>query len=257
MKRELHLEPAAAPVRHYTAPDGCRIAFRDTGPADAPPIFFCTMATAALTVWDPIAAPLALSHRIILHDRRGNGNSDPGAPDSHTFNTFVDDALGVLNTLGIGEAAICGMAFGARVALHLALRFPEQTRKLILFDATGGPPAPEALRRAGSEEAARLRALAGLPALTVLPEWFYRRDPAGDGLNGAALRGQPAWIPGLAALQRPTLVACGDHDPNLEGARRLASEIHGAQLVIMPMTGHASILDRPDLVLSIVQAFLK
>ena len=257
MMRESHLAPVATPVRHYTAQDGCRIAYRDFGPRDAPAVFLCTMATAAMSVWDPIAAPLASRYRIILHDRRGNGDSDPGTPESHTFGTFVDDALGVLNNLDIPEAVICGMAFGSRVALRIALDFPERTKKLILFDATGGPPAPEAVRRAGSEDAARLRALAGLPASTILPEWFYRRDPAGDGLNGAALRGQPAWISGLATLQRPTLVACGDHDPNLEGARRLASEIHDAQFVLMPMTGHASILDRPELVLSIVEEFLK
>jgi pimeloyl-ACP methyl ester carboxylesterase len=66
----------------------------------------------------------------------------------------------------------------------------------------------------------------------------------------------PDWLPGLPTISAPTLVACGDHDPNLDGARRVAREIPGARLDIMPMTGHASILERPDLILSLIQDFL-
>jgi pimeloyl-ACP methyl ester carboxylesterase len=241
-----------------TAADGVRIAYRAHGAADAPALLFCSMGTAAMSVWDPVANPLAERWRVVLHDRRGDGDSDPGAPERHRFETYAADALAVLDHLHIERAAACGMAFGARVAMRLPLAAPERIRGLVLFDATGGPPAPEAERRAGNARAAKLRAEAGLPETPKPdPRWFHRRDPSGAGLSRHAFEGQPAWLPGLAAIATPTLVACGDCDPNLPGARRVAAEIPGARFELMPMTGHASILERPDLIFSLIQEFME
>ena len=241
---------------HVTRPDGVRIAWAEHGSADAPPVLLCTMATAAMTVWEPVVARLGGRWRLIVHDRRGDGDSDPGAPESHTFQAFRDDALAVMDAAGAQRAAVCGMAFGARVATRIALDKPERVRGLALFDATGAAPAVEAERTAGSETARALRRAAGMADIPVDRDWFARRDPAGRGLNGAALRGQPAWTPGLQEIAIPTLVACGDHDPNLDGAKRMAKEIPGARFELMPMTGHASILDRPDLVAGLLADFL-
>jgi 3-oxoadipate enol-lactonase len=239
------------------AADGVRIAYLDEGPREAPAVLFCTMGTAAMSVWDPVAGPLAQGWRVVRHDRRGDGESDPGAPESHRFETYAADALSVLDHLQIDRAFVCGMAFGARVAMRLPLAAPGRVRGLALFDATGGPPAPEPERRAQAEAAARLRTAAGLANVEVDRRWFHRRDPAGAGLNRNAFAGQPDWLPGLDAIRAPTLIACGDRDPNLPGARRLAAEIPGARFALMDMTGHASILERPDLVLQLTSAFLE
>jgi 3-oxoadipate enol-lactonase len=243
--------------RFAVAPDGVRIAYRDEGPRDRPAVLFCTMATAALSVWDSVAVPLARDWRVIRHDRRGDGDSDPGAEESHSFATYVRDALLVLDQADCRVAVVCGMAFGARVALHLARDAPERAAGLVLFDATGGPPAPEAQRQAGQAEAARLRAEAGLPEIVRDRNWFFRRNRSGATYGRHALKDQPAWMTGLGGVATPTLIACGEQDPNLEGARRLAREIPDASFALMPMTGHASILDRPDLVLSLLEDFLR
>lgn len=241
---------------YASAADGARIAWLDEGPADAPAILFCTMATAAMSVWDAVAEPLAADWRVIRHDRRGDGDSDPGAEASHTFPGYAQDALAVLDQLGVSAAVVCGMAFGARVAVRLALDAPSRVRGLALFDATGGPPAPEAERTAGRAEAARLRQAAGLPEIIPERRWFARRDPSGAGRSRNAFRDQPTWLPGLAAIGVPTMVACGEQDPNFAGAQRLASEIPGASFTAMPMCGHGSILDRPDLILPLLGGFL-
>ena len=240
-----------------TAPDGVRIAARVDGPPDAPAVALCTMATAAFGVWDSLVEGLADRFRVVRHDRRGEGDSDPGAPESHSFQTYARDAFLVLDALGVGAAHVCGMAFGSRVAVRMALSRPERVRSLALFDTTAGPPAPEAERKAGAAEAARLRAAAGLPRVEIDRRWFARRDAAGAGLAGRALRGEPAWTPGLGSIGCPTLVACGEQDPNLEGARRVAGEIPNARFEAMPMTGHGSIIERPDLVTTLFAGFLE
>lgn len=244
-------------VRLLRRPGVTSIAWTELGPADAPALLLCTMATAAMTVWAPVVERLSSERRLILHDRRGEGESDPGPPATHNFETFRDDAMAVLRAAGVERADVCGMAFGARVALRIALDYPERVHRLVLFDATGGPAAPEAERTTGRDEAKRLRDAAGLSTPQVDSAWFHRRDPAGRGLNSRALAGGPAWIDGLQDLAIPTLVACGEQDPNLAGAKRLAAEIPGAVFNAMPMTGHGSILDRPDLVADLLGTFLR
>jgi len=244
-------------TRFAVAPDGARIAWRMDGAPDGPAVLFCTMATAGLRVWDPVVDGLSDCWLLIRQDRRGEGDSDPGAPESHSFDSYAADALTVLRAAGRETAVVCGMAFGARVALRLALNEPVRVRGLVLFDATGGPPAPDAVRREMSAEALRLRQAAGLPRAPRDRSWFERRDPAGAGLARFALAGQPEWTPGLAGIAAPTLVACGEQDPNFEGAQRIAREIPGAVFTPMPMTGHGSILDRPELVLQLIRGFLE
>jgi 3-oxoadipate enol-lactonase len=240
-----------------TAPDGVRIAYRADGPSDRPAVLLCTMASANLTVWDGLAAALSADWRVIRHDRRGDGASDCGLEESHTFATYVSDALLVMDRVGAAKAVVCGMAFGARVALHIARDAPARTIGLALFDATGGAPAPGPERVAGQEWAARLRLAADLPEHRPARAWFSRPDRSPARFGGHALKGQPAWTSGLSAIAVPTLIACGDQDPNLPGSIRLADEIPGARFTSMPMTGHGSILERPDLVLALLREFLE
>ncbi len=244
-----------AAVRWFTARDGVRIAWRDSG-GPGVPILFCNGGGQAMAVWSSIAGPLSAQRRVILHDRRGNGESDSGAPESHNFATFRDDALGVMDAAGADRAIVCGLAFGSRVALRMALDAPHRVPALMLFDATGGPAAPEPERRAGAEEAARLREAAGISTPTRDPAWTATRHPEAQAFNARALQGLPPWIEGLSSMRTPTLVAVGEQDPNLEGGRRLAREIPGARFEAMPMTGHGSNAQRPDLLLALIRDFV-
>jgi hypothetical protein len=54
----------------------------------------------------------------------------------------------------------------------------------------------------------------------------------------------------------PTLVATGDHDPNLVSSRRALSGFVDARLEVLPHTGHGSVMHRPDLVADLAVAFL-
>lgn len=249
-------DPAAfAAIRHATAGDGVRIAYRDSG-GGGTPLLMCTGGGQTMAAWDLVAIPVSKHRRVILHDRRGIGQSDPGAPESHSFETFAADALAVLDAAKVKRADVCGLAFGARVAMRIPMIAPERTSHLILFDATGGPAAPEAERAAGAEEARRLRDVAGIATPARDPAWSAHRDPAAAQLNSRALRDQPNWLPGLDRIRAPTLIAVGEQDPNLPGSRRLASEIPNARFLAMPMTGHGSYVQRPDLLAKLIDEFL-
>jgi len=252
-------QPVAFHVtRHVPARDGVRIAYRDSGQAGSRAILFCNGGGQAMAVWDHIVEPLARGgRRVLLHDRRGTGDSEAGAPESHTFETFRDDAFAVMDAAGVAKAVVCGLAFGSRVAVRMALDRPERLEGLVLFDATGAMPAPEAERIAGAQEAERLRTAAGIATPARDPAWTAMRFPEGRGLNARALDGHPDWIEGLQAIRMPTLVAVGEQDPNIGGGRRMASEIPRARFVAMPMTGHGSNVQRPDLLTGLLQEFLQ
>ena len=205
---------------------------------------------------DAVVAPLTATHRVLLHDRRGTGDSETGAPETHTFETFRDDAFAVMDAAGVRTAVVCGLAFGSRVAVRMALDEPQRLEGLVLFDATGAPPAPEAERIAGAEEAERLRTAAGIPTPARDPAWTAMTYPEARGLNARALQGHPDWIAGLPSIRMPTLVAVGEQDPNIGGGRRMSQEIPGAHFVAMPMTGHGSNAQRPDLLTELLREFL-
>lgn len=69
--------------------------------------------------------------RTILYDRRNAGLS--AYTDAHyTLKTLADDALGLLDHLGIGKAIIVGSSAGGPIALDLALSKPERVIALCL-----------------------------------------------------------------------------------------------------------------------------
>ncbi|MBM4242534.1 MAG: hypothetical protein FJ148_01805 [Deltaproteobacteria bacterium] len=71
-----------------------------------------------------------------------------------------------------------------------------------------------------------------------------------------ATRLHPDLTPFVAAVTAPTLIATGDHDPNLASSRRALAGFADARLEVLPHTGHGSVLQRPALVAGLVIDFL-
>ncbi len=96
-------------------------------------------------IWDLPTAErfyrrLASFARVVLVDRRGTGLSDPlrsryGGGD---FGPWIEEAasdwITVLDTIGSERAAIVSSAFGASVAVSLAVTFPDRVSALVLVD---------------------------------------------------------------------------------------------------------------------------
>jgi 3-oxoadipate enol-lactonase len=60
-------------------------------------------------------------------------------------------------------------------------------------------------------------------------------------------------------IKAPTLVMCGENDiPSfLESARWLAANIAGARLAWLPRARHASVIECPELAVSLLREFLE
>jgi pimeloyl-ACP methyl ester carboxylesterase len=79
-----------------------------------------------------LAALSAAGFRAVAPDMRGYGQSDqPEAIDQYTLLHLVGDMVGLLDVLGVDQAAIAGHDWGAPVAWHAALLRPDRFRAVI------------------------------------------------------------------------------------------------------------------------------
>jgi pimeloyl-ACP methyl ester carboxylesterase len=76
---------------------------------------------------------------------------------------------------------------------------------------------------------------------------------------GQAANGFKGWTPGeLGSITAPTLLVFGDHDfVRLEHAVQVHALIPGAQLAVVPGATHVGVLRRADLVVPLVNGFLR
>lgn len=78
---------------------------------------------------------------VITVDHRGYGLSDaPEMPDS--IGVYAEDALAVLDHLGIEQAVIGGISMGGPITLSMYQTAPERFSGMILVDTTAGSAGP-------------------------------------------------------------------------------------------------------------------
>jgi 2-succinyl-6-hydroxy-2,4-cyclohexadiene-1-carboxylate synthase len=166
---------------------------------------------------------------------------------------------------------LAGYSMGGRIALHAALARPERVRRLVLLGASPGladASEREERRRADDALAERIEAI-GVEAFADewgrLPLWEgqpervraaahadrLRNTPAGlaDALRGLSTGALPSLWDRLGELPMPVVLLAGERDAKFRAiAERMAERIPGARLEIIPGTGHAAHLERPDLV---------
>lgn len=66
-------------------------------------------------------------YRVITLDNRGHGQSDkPHDPDQYYPAQMAEDAISLLDHLGIEQAAVIGYSMGARIAAFMAFSHPER-----------------------------------------------------------------------------------------------------------------------------------
>lgn len=226
------------------------------------------------TLW-PALRPLARHARLIVYDHRGHGRSAGAVPRRGPLRRLADDAIRLLDDIGIERADVLGHSNGGFIALHLALRHPTRVRRLVLVDTAASGRFRPASQRNARERAtpAILRALDRLwndrladdaayarAWRAVQPLYFRHPTPARIALALSGIRftleGRRRILPTygaydlrdrLAEIRAPTLVAVGRDDwitpPPF--AEELAGGIPGARLVVFERSGHLPFVEEP------------
>lgn len=81
-----------------------------------------------------LALTLAASHRVTIYDLRGHGYSERPA-EGYRVADHRDDLLGLLDELGIRQAALIGHSLGGSIALEAAVEAPDRVSQLALLDS--------------------------------------------------------------------------------------------------------------------------
>ena len=207
-------------------------------------------------------------HRVISFDNRGAGQSS--APDvPYTTRMLADDAVGVLDALGVERAHVLGVSMGGMIAQEVALNHPERVRTLQLHCTYARP---DAYMRALMDGWRAVRAKAtpeewmrNVALWLFSPRTFAERPEFIEAIiqtaltsphpfswtgflrQGDAVRAHDA-LGRLPTLACPTLVSVADDDVLVPPrfARELAAAIPGAALRTIDGAGHAYFWERPD-----------
>ena len=218
--------------------------------------------------------------RTIAFDNRGTGRSSL-KPGPFSMEQFADDAVAVLDALGIASAHVLGMSMGTFVAQVLALRAPERVRSLVL--SGGGPGGPEHAPIPAETLEAWLESSQLPPPEFVLQTMHLSFSPGWSEANPERYRELAAarlehptppecWQAQFSAAGRflqdgapveairvPVLVVHGDADRvvPLSNGQLLARRIPGAELVVLAGRGHVAHLESPGEFNALVEAFLE
>lgn len=231
--------------------------------------------------WDPdLRAKLAaLGLRLIAYDHRDIGLSTKmdglGLPPMgdvlkgaarlpYALDDLADDAVGLLDAIGIEKAHVLGASMGGMIAQLIAIRHPGRVLSLVSVMSTTGDtevpsPSDEALAvltRAPADthagrveqivEGARVLASPGYPfdeawvrarAEAADTRSFY---PDGVGRQLMAILSASCRDELLADVKVPALVIHGEADPliDCEGGKLTAKAIPGSELRLLPDVGH-------------------
>ena len=250
-----------------------------TGRPDAPAVVFGHGLLFSGRMFAAQVERLRDRYRCVTIDWRGQGKS-PAAAHGYDMDTLSEDAIAVIEQLGLGAVHYVGLSMGGFVGMRLAARRPELVRSLMLLDTSAGPEDPDKVSR--YRLLAKVYGVLGMRLLRsrVEPIMFgptFLADPdsrphvaAWMAELGAAERsgvkkaifGVTDREPILAELGRitaPTLVVVGADDVATPVAKSetIAGAIAGARLEIVADSGHSSTIEQPDVLADLIESFLE
>ncbi len=100
---------------------------------DDVPIVLLHGLSATADTWHQVAEHFYQNYQVIAFDLRGHGQSDQ-PENGYDLVTIAEDVIQGMAALGLGQVALVGHGWGARVALTLAARHPALISHLILVD---------------------------------------------------------------------------------------------------------------------------
>jgi pimeloyl-ACP methyl ester carboxylesterase len=239
-----------------------------------PPLLLIHGVGARLDSWDGVVAALGGRLTTIRHDLRGHGESSK-APGPYSVELFAEDALALLDHLGFAGCHVAGHSLGGMIAQRLALDAPQRVDRLVLLSTAGGRSAEE--RGRVLERLALVRdGIPGEHFRRSVGRWFsdefQQKNPElieryaarnmenDPGCYAAAYRvlATTDLADELGRIQAPTLIVTGEGDvgssPRM--ARLMHERIPGSRLRILPGLRHSLLVEVPELVAQILEAFV-
>lgn len=240
--------------------------------------------TGNLAIWHLEIVPALMSeYRMTTYDLRGHGYSDV-PPTGYTTADHATDLKHLLDSLGIDRAHVIGHSFGADIALHFTILFPERVDRLVLVEP--GIAALMHLRETEDWVGWKYwRDKLALGGLTVPPEKWYDTEylvrasvslPMLFGFRkGRARRAGPLvrlmdtttaardycdnsgmTLDKIDQVEKETLILYGEDSVFLGTFDYLRHHLVNSRSFLIPDSEHFGPIERPGLLLDYVRNFL-
>ncbi len=212
-------------------------------------------------------AQLKQHFRCICFEHRGHHRSEI-ASDGYHMDNLVNDAIGLIEGLGLGAVHFVGMSTGGFVGMRIALRRPELLQSLVLMDTSAENEPAKALRR-NNLMLATVRALGWWPVIgKVVSLMFHQaflRDPSRQQDKaywrsavlqndkkamyafGKAIFARDNVLPQLGMVDLPVAVIVGEYDTltPVSRSRKIVAAIANSKLYLIPDAGHSAAIEKP------------
>ena len=204
---------------------------------------------------------LSDDYQLILIDERGHGLSDkPHDPAAYEIEKRASDIVAVLEDLDLKKSHVWGYSMGGEVCFGLAQFHADCIESLIIG---GMAPSSPVHPKAYDEQIAVLKR--GIVAAadawgydsSERREEFLKNDPKALIASTIAARDWSGCEDILETLEIPCLIYVGEADSFMfDAAKRGASQIPEARLVIIPGLDHGQAYADSRLILPLVRDFL-
>jgi pimeloyl-ACP methyl ester carboxylesterase len=272
-------EKEEKPMSFVTVPDGTRLFYEEVGAGEA--LLLISGNGRDHSDWNGARDDFARQYRVIVYDHRGTGQSDkPGAPP-YSIHGFAQDAIWLLDHLGIARAHVYGHSMGGMIGQWLGIEHAKRIGALVIGASAPGNPfgntTGHAVSRTAEAEAlltnpatdpqeaikAMLLTLYSPTWITAHPEMIQSRPQAtpipehAARLHDLAAKGHDAWDL-LPTISAPTLVIHGGEDQRVPTANAflLAARIPGAERYIIEGGRHAYLVEFREEASRVVNEFL-
>ena len=245
------------------ATDGIRLHYEVIGRSSAPAVLLIQGLGADKHGWDMQRMALALRYRVIALDNRGAGRSDKPF-GVYTLEQMADDAIAVLDAVGVERAHVVGASMGGAITQIVVLKYPERVNSITLAcTACRNHPWRRELLNSWATTASErgMGAMTSEAARWVIGPRSFRRIMPAFGWLGPLAMGRPAhafvaqvrailatdeaMADALNAVHVPALVMVGNQDiltPRGD-SEELAERIPGAELVVISGAAHGLMVE--------------
>lgn len=234
-------------------------------------------------MWRPQIDILTSQYRCIVPDLWSHGQSEnlPHAP--YRIPNLAHDYWALMQALDLSEFGVIGLSIGGMWGMQMALHYPEAVKAVAIIGSyVGEEPEkqhqqfnalldtaeqffqiPSSLQQAilpyfFSDKALNSRPEIVQPFKSLLSSYTHEQIPGLVNI-GRGVFSRTSLLDRLVDLETPTLILVGEEDRSRppSHAKKMANHMDGAELHIIPKTGHIANLESPDIVNQHLLTFLR
>jgi 3-oxoadipate enol-lactonase len=255
--------------------NGIKMNFELSGKKDAPIIVLSHSLSCSINMWDSQMEALKPHYQVLRYDTRGHGKTD--APSGkYTFDMLGEDAICLLDALGIDVVHWVGLSMGGMIGQCLALNYADRLHSLTLCDTTAIMSDDRQPVWQDHIDTALNQGMQSLvqstmerwftapylsknpPKVQLIRRQFLETPVAGYVGCSEAIRAVN-YLEQLHQINKPTLIMVGEKDLGtpVTASQAMHERIPNSRLVVLPSAAHLSNVEQPEAFNEALMGFLQ